>query len=534
MTNRRKPKLATWIGGAAAIAFLAACGGDLTDAEYLARAQARLDAEDINGALIEARNAARVNPDNPTARIFLGDMAVRVGDFATAAKEYERAIDLGVDAPELKLNLALSQLRAGLYEELIEDADRWIEAGVATADQIKVLKGGALLRLGRIDEARPLLREGVANQVSDNAYEELARLQIVETAYNLALETLDAAQARGSETAGLHILRGEALLRLSRAEEAAAAFDRAVEIGGELPAAMVGRARAALALSQFEQADEILRSIEARYPGRSDVTLFRSVANMELQNWEEAATLAERVLAAIEDEPTALYVAGVSSYFRNNFELANTRLGRYLAIAPGNLAARKLLAAAKMQIGDQAGARAVLAEVGESLDDDPQLATLASAAALLAGEGGNAVRYLEQAVAQDPENTAIRARLAMTRLAAGEGDAGIAELERLIESDPSLNRLNLQLAFAHLRERRFGDAIKAAQTLQADFPDLAAGYMLEGAAQAFLGDIARASQLFERALEIAPESVAAAAKLRAHSGKPGRTRSRQGGPGSLA
>ena len=76
------------------IQMLSAC--DQTTAfEHLARAQNCWLASDYRAAGIERKNALQKDPDLMAARAALGEAHLPFGDFASAFKEFERALALG-------------------------------------------------------------------------------------------------------------------------------------------------------------------------------------------------------------------------------------------------------------------------------------------------------------------------------------------------------------------------------------------------------------------------------------------------------
>lgn len=493
---------------AAALA-LTACGEDLTDAEYMQRAEQHVANDNVGAALIEARNAVRVNPDNPDARRLLGELNMEVRDYAAAAKEFERARDLGQNDPELYENIALAYMRGDDFEGVLAAADEAAAVGVATP-LLDVLRGGALMRQGSLEEAFPYLRDGIAADGSEIAYAELSRYYIIRADPERADETVAAGLDAFPQSAVLHFLRGEILMQQQSYEDALEAYRASLAIDSDLLIPRLAEARALIALQNFEEADARLAEIEADAPNFGGAALYRAITSLELQRWERAVEYAERVLTVAENNPTSLYISAVANYYRNNFESAHQRISQYLASSPDDVAAQKLLASAKLQIGDVAGARAILEQLGEANAADADIAQLLSQSALLAGDSGDAIRYLEDAVRSNPEDRAIRARLARAQIESGDLRSGIDELQRLIEQGDEFAGLNSDLAQAYLREGDFERAREAARQLQRDFPNNPAGLVLEGAAVAQMGDAEEALSLFARAHDLAPGNAAAA------------------------
>ena len=89
-----------WIIIGAIAALVVVAGGAATlllrrSTDYLAEGQQQMAKGDFRAALISLRNAVRDAPDNPSARIALAEINLKLGDVATADKEARRAVELG-------------------------------------------------------------------------------------------------------------------------------------------------------------------------------------------------------------------------------------------------------------------------------------------------------------------------------------------------------------------------------------------------------------------------------------------------------
>lgn len=69
---------------------------------------ARTDQGYVDGAILAARRAITLNPRQPEPHFDQGFLAVKKGDFRTAAAEYEKTLALDAKYPEAQLNLCIS------------------------------------------------------------------------------------------------------------------------------------------------------------------------------------------------------------------------------------------------------------------------------------------------------------------------------------------------------------------------------------------------------------------------------------------
>ena len=98
-----------------ACAALTACD-TTTPEEHFASARNYYAAGEIRTAVIELKNALQKAPDLAEARYLLGESHARLGDYPSALKEFERALDLGLADEALRVGLLNSKNRLGRYQ----------------------------------------------------------------------------------------------------------------------------------------------------------------------------------------------------------------------------------------------------------------------------------------------------------------------------------------------------------------------------------------------------------------------------------
>ena len=112
---------------------LAGCGKTLTDAEYIQQAEELLDAGQVQGAAVALKNALRANPANPRARYLLGQANLTIGNYAAAAKELQRALELGVGGDSVVPALAMALYGSRDYEALANLSNKGLQTTSAKA-----------------------------------------------------------------------------------------------------------------------------------------------------------------------------------------------------------------------------------------------------------------------------------------------------------------------------------------------------------------------------------------------------------------
>ena len=243
-------------------------------------------------------------------------------------------------------------------------------------------------------------------------------------------------------------------------------------------------------------------------PNDPATNYLRSLAAYQSKDYQTAKTHSENALRVARNHRPSMFIAGAANYGLGQYEQAFRHLSSYVHEVPTNLEARKLLAATQMKMGQAEKAVGTLqAGTRQPGGEDAQLLAMIGAASAQAGDVRGANRCMERAVAQDPTNPALRARLGATQIALGNVAEGMDELEKAAQQDPA-GAADITLIAAHLRAKEWDKALEAARRLQQKQPASASGYMMEGLAESGRGNFAAAKAAFEKAREVKPQDRA--------------------------
>jgi tetratricopeptide (TPR) repeat protein len=193
----------------------------------------------------EARAALEIDPDQPDGTHLLGLACLGVGRGEEAAAALSRAVALNPENASYQHSLALAEEAGRRWPEAEAAARRAHALRPESVEHLTTL-GRVLLRHGKSADAVPFLETAVdrdpasfaATNVLGMALEELGRTVEAEARYRRALEIGEAPE--------VYFNLGNVLRDQHRADEAIAAYDRAIEIRPDFAEAHVHAAFALL------------------------------------------------------------------------------------------------------------------------------------------------------------------------------------------------------------------------------------------------------------------------------------------------
>jgi tetratricopeptide (TPR) repeat protein len=476
-------------------AYRAAVSLDPQCAAYHRRLGALLrDCGDIDGAAAALRAALELRPESAETYGELAELLWRTGDTEQALDAYRRAHALAPDSPEhtralglaysrlgrtrdaerlLREALALAPERADLhydYGVAAEAVEQW-DMALAAYEQAATLDpqradyaraaGALLLRRGDLARARSLLAGALRRARRDpETLFQVGMLHAAAKAWRLAARSFRRA-ARSSGSARCESALGRAYLHLGMANEACAAFERALLLQPDDTETLDAYRSALETCGRLEAAYTIGRRVARLAPG--DAALQQRAGNLALRlgrvnealEWlDRAVALDSRLVAAHIARSRALLVAG-----RAEAALAAAQQAR--ALAPDQAQPAALAAEALIALRRDDEARPLL-EQALALD-----ATLLPACVALrdllarTGDYPAAVNLAQRAVALAPTDAVHHTRLGELLLEAGnlaQAEQALHHALHLIAGFDGTEEHNQRIAhiYASLSRARIG------------------------------------------------------------------------------
>ena len=188
----------------------------------------------------------------------------------------------------------------------------------------------------------------------------------------------------------------------------------------------------------------------------------------------------ERISAYVGRIQRAYFLQAVVKEQLGQLEQAEEAAKKYVARAPNDLAAYKVLA--RVQFAKRRPTQAIetLAKVTESGKGDAETYDLIGRAYAATNQADAAIAAFQKAEALAPNDVGLQTRLASVRLGAGQVNAAIDDLEHTLELAPKLPAVSEALFFAALATGENSKAVDALAKIKAAQGDTAVTENLVG------------------------------------------------------
>ncbi len=496
----------------ACVLLLSGCGLWMGSSERLERAQEARERGDIRAAIIQLKELLQEQPDMAEARLELGTISLQVGDIPSAVTELELARKGSLPADRIVPPLA----RAYLASQRAQDALLLIEAAAELqADSTALaLKGTALLELDRTNEAHEVFsRAAEADPKSVDAILGLASVVARVEGVSEALTVTDRALAIGSQTPRVHLARGALQLQSRDFQAAEAEFGIAAEQATrassplELLAALAGLADSQLGRGNAELALATTQRMQQHAPNNIVTRYQRARALFMVGRLDEARPLLEQNLAANPGHIMSKLLLGAVLLARGDLGQSEMYLAAVVTVEPRNVAARQLLAEARLRGQKPEDALDALMPVLDGPEASSQLLALAGRASLAAGATASGLQYLQRGASAPSGNAEASLDLAAGYISTGQTERARAVLESMPQDEASSPRRTYLTVLTHLAKGDTQRAVEQAVAAAKAEPTAAAPQVLAGALLAQLGRFQLAQGYFERAQQLEPKSA---------------------------
>jgi len=460
-------------------------------------------------ALAAFRKALEIQPSHAGARAALADALITQRDLKAAAEQLAEFRKY----PQNSLQYNYLSARLAFAEGDLKKAAAAIELAqkvAPDAPQVLQLAGAIQLSTGALLQAERSLSK-VLTVKPENAVVRklLAQAQLRMGQPGKALTSLQPLLARGVEDAQAHALAGEAQLALNRLDESQASFQMAVGLD---PSDAVNQVKLTLAKQKTAGYAATVASLQKIASTDKGTNADLALVSVLLQNkdLEGALKALDSVETKLPKNPLPHNVRAKVHLLRNDPRAARESFERALAIDPVFVPAVAGLAALDIRDNNSAAAKkrfeAVLKIAPSNLE------ALLAMVQLRTAEGApkaEIVEMLSQAIRLNPTEPAPRLQLVDLQLREGNPKAAQAAARDANAALPDQADLIDALGRAEMASGSTEQAIAAFNKLTTLEPTSTRPFMRLASAQLASNKIAAAEQNLRRALDMAPDYLAA-------------------------
>lgn len=482
---------------------LASCGADTTTDDYVANAKQYLHDGKASAAVIELKNALRKDAAHAEARWLLGKTYYEQGDMAGADKELRRARQLGISEDQVVPLLAQAFLALAKHDELqalsVEQLPSSDAKGVVLAAQ-----GLSQLAKGQREASAERIAKAL-DEAAGVAYVQMAKAYLLSTEGDVSAvrQQLGRVFKIDPDYAPALSLLGDLDSRERKLDAADEAYGRAINARADSFDDRVKRVLVNIELQKYDVAQEEVTRLLARAAKHPGANYAQGLIYFHGKKLPEAQTSFEQALSAKARYPQVLYYLGAAHLLQGNRQQAEAYASEFYNLAPGNVAARKLLGVIKLGGEDYARVEELVRPVIAAMPEDVDAMNLLAATLLRQGKTDEGIDLLTQVVELQPDSPVAQMRLGAGLLAGGE-QSGVEYVESALSLNPDYEQADILLVLNFLRQNDIDRALQSALAYRDRKPDVATPYNLLGRVYLAAKKDKEARESFEKARDIAP------------------------------
>ncbi len=474
----------------------------------------RFDKRDHKGAIVQLRNALRLDRKMVQSHVLLGRALLAEGEAPAAQAALEEALTLGVNLGEVALPLAQTYLQMGKLETVLSDP-RFDIAKLPQQARVPLLllKAGAASDLGRHREALKLLADVRATGAdTEEVWSAEVPVRLRARQFPEAKAAADRAAALDPRSARATYQQASVAHATGDLKAALSLYDRTLSLKPDHVDALVARAGVHIDLRDADKATADVRAArqaDPRDPRAAYMAALmaeRAGKNAESrQALKEVTDLVDAVpLESIRFRPQVLMLGGMSHYALGQYEKSLPYLEAVLRQDPDSPVS-KLLAQVYTRQKQADKAVVALEAYLRTRPNDSQALLLLASSQMALGRSGRAAQLVEDALKRGNDDPALRAVLGMSLVGAGRYEPGAAELEATLKKQPGHIPAGLSLAGLYIASGQATRAVAVAEGLVRAHPRNAALHGLLGSALAAQGEPAKARAAFTEAARLDPQ-----------------------------
>lgn len=479
---------------------------------YYEDALTRFEKNDHKGAIVQLKNAIKLDRKLLPVHVLLGRALLANGEANAAEAAFDEALKLGVNPAEVVLPMAEAMTAQG-KPDLLVSQPRFAHAGLQpeVKSKLLLLKAAAASDVGNAREALKFLQEARALDI--NTSESWA----AEVPIRVRARQLPEAKAAADKAVALDPKSTVAAYQQATVAHVSGELKTAVDLytrtlglKADHINALVARAGLYIDLGRIPEATadvQAARKADPRDPRSAYLAALLAERGGNAAETKQALNQVTNLLDPypldyIRYRPQVLMLGGMSHFALDQYEKAKPYLEMVVRQDP-NSAVSKLLA--RIYLREQRVDKAVesLEAYLRSHGNDRQALLMLASSQMALGRNARAAQLMEEALKKGDDPSA-RTLLGMSLVGAGKLAPAAAELEAALKKDPNQIQAGVSLAALYIASGQGARAVQVAQGLVKLRPANAGLVNLLGQALAAKGDAAGARSAFEQAAKLDP------------------------------
>jgi len=483
--------------------------------------------EELATAVIHLKNIIQENPTHMPSRVLMAQILITQGNGAAAQIELDRARDGKVDDDRLITLYGQAYLLQGKYDEALNIA-KLGQRNVQIESELLLIRGQAYIGKKQYKQADKAFI-ATLNLKPKNQLALLGRAQIALQVSNVeqALSYIDLSLASVKPFINGWVLKSKILHRLGDRQGALLAIDQALKINNKHLSARLTKAMLHIEMQEYQQAVSHVDYILAEIPNEPRAGYLKAIINAALPSsdkktassdnnnklTEVIATLAAVPPEVMRNTPDYYFLAGLTNFQFGNLNDAHRYLTYYLNYVEFDIDTVRMLASIEIEQGDLDAARHLLTKTNIARPDHPDILTLLGLTYLQLEESAKAQFFFEKVVDSYPNSSVSVSNLARSKMQAGDYQAAIDVLSSIKDNEINSTQIKLLLIDSYQNTKKYSSAITVAQSLIAEFPQDSFFQQRIGMLYGLNKQLPEARAAFERSLMLNDANIIAMVHL---------------------
>lgn len=483
---------------------------DSKASKFYEDALTRFEKKDMDGAIIQLKNALQIDKNMLPVQVLLGRALLRNGDVVAAEVALQEAIRIGVNRAEVIIPLAQTLIAQGKQKQVLEQ-QQFAQAGLPSNVQLQLLlvKAAASSDVGDPRTAMKLVEEARAiDSKAPGVWIAEVPIRIRSGQFREALDAADRGLSLAPDSSDAWYQKGSVLHVSGKLTDALAAYDRSLKADADNVEARIARAGIYIDQGRVADAGKDVAELLRLAPGEPRGA-YLSALLAERDNKPDISKAALKAVTELIDpvppefiryRPQLLMLNGLAHFGLNQREKAKQYLELFQKVQ-SNTPASKLLA--QIYVGESNVDRAieVLELYLKTQPGDGQAMTLLGTALMAKGQHVRAASLMQRAL-QTRDAPEFRTVLGLSLLRSGQTSNAVTELEAALKGDPKQTQAATSLIGLYMRAGQPAKAVTVAESLVKQQPSNARFFNLLGMARGDTQNIPAAKAAFEEAVRL--------------------------------